>query len=318
MSQRFSRMRTGIRTMTRIVLVSLPHCEAHMNLRPFDRSCCRMAARALGAAAMLWLLGAAPVPAALTSPPDRCFAPCAYLGDRALFGTREMIGHDFSRFREWRKVMARSRAEFAAARGICAAGQTNGCIPAQWASLLAALDRQPLRRQIALANDALNRIPYVPTEQNWHRAMYWETPFEFLRRGGQCQDYAIAKYELLRHAGVPASAMRMVVVRDTAIARDHAVLVVYVDGEPLVLDILNPAILPADARLPYRPYYSINEDAWWYHLGPHSMEGWMQALARREADRRRVVVEQRIDALARDELAEQAGQPACRGSFPVF
>jgi predicted transglutaminase-like cysteine proteinase len=93
------------------------------------------------------------------------------------------------------------------------------------------------------------------------------------------QDYAIAKYELLRQAGVPASAMRMVVLRDTAIGRDHAVLVVYVDGVPLVLDILDPAIVPAAAGMPYRPYYSINENAWWYHLGPHSMAGWTTARA---------------------------------------
>jgi predicted transglutaminase-like cysteine proteinase len=233
----------------------------------------------LGAALLLWLVGAMPAPAALTSATDRCFGPCPYPADPTLFGTREMISHNFAGFREWEDVMARSQAEFAAARGTCASGQSSGCVPATWTALLATLKGQPLRRQIALVNDTLNRIRYVPTMQNWHRAMYWETPFEFLSRGGQCQDYAIAKYEILRQAGVPASAMRMVVARDTAIARDHAVLVVYVEGEPMVLDILNPSIVPASASIPYRPYYSINENAWWYHMGPHSMEGWRTARA---------------------------------------
>jgi len=235
------------------------------------------AARIVGVTLALWLGGALPAPAALTSPTDRCFGgPCP-----ALFGTREMISHNFAGFSEWESVMARSETQFAAAQSICAAGQSERCIPASWAALLAALRGQPLRRQIELANDALNRVRYVPTMQNWHRSMYWETPLEFLARGGQCQDYAIAKYELLRQAGVPASALRMVVLRDTAIGRDHAVLVAYVDGEALVLDILNPAIVPASAGIPYRPYYSINENAWWYHLGPHSMEGWRTVLARR-------------------------------------
>lgn len=229
----------------------------------------RAAASLLGAALLLWLIGAAPA-AAATSVADDCSGPCP-----ALFGTDEIIGHNLTPFHEWTRVMARSQAELAAARDICAAGQTADCMPARWAALLAALKGQPLRRQIALANQAINRIPYVPTIQNWHRAVYWETPFEFLRYGGQCQDYAIAKYELLRQAGVPASAMRMVVVRDTAIARDHAVLVVYVDGEPLMLDILIPTIVPATANIPYRPYYSINEEAWWHHRGPHSVVGWM-------------------------------------------
>lgn len=240
----------------------------------------RAAACILGAAFVFCLIGAAPASAALTSPTERCDGLCPYLAGPALFGTREMISHNAGPFTEWRSVMARSRAEFTTARGICAPGQLSGCMPATWAALLAQLKDQPLRRQIEIANNALNRVPYVPTQQNWHRAMYWETPFEFLARGGQCQDYAIAKYELLRQAGVPASAMRMVVLRDTAIARDHAVLVVYVEGVPLVLDILNPAIVPADAAIPYKPYYSINEDAWWYHLGPHSMAGWMTARAR--------------------------------------
>jgi predicted transglutaminase-like cysteine proteinase len=233
-----------------------------------------MAAHVFGSMLLLSLIDA-PAGATLPSTTDRCLGgPCP-----ALFGTREMIGHNLSRFHEWQAVMARSQAEFAAARGVCASGQTGDCMPAQWAALLDALKGQPLRTQIQLANDALNHVRYVPTAQNWHRVMYWETPFEFLRYGGQCQDYAIAKYELLRQAGVPASAMRMVVLRDTAISRDHAVLVVYVEGEPLVLDILNPAIVPAAASMPYRPYYSINEDAWWYHVGPHSMEGWMVARA---------------------------------------
>jgi predicted transglutaminase-like cysteine proteinase len=264
--------------------MSLHYSEAHMTFLTISTSLfgdlrwvrrAQMATSTLGAVLLLWLIDTVPAPAALTSPTDRCFGPCA-----PLFGTREMIGHNLTRFHEWQAVMTRSQAELATTHDICARGQNGDCVPAQWTALLAALKGQPLRRQIEIANDGLNRVRYVPTVQNWHRAMYWETPFEFLRYGGQCQDYAIAKYELLRQAGVPASAMRMVVLRDTAIARDHAVLVVYVEGEPLVLDILNPAIVPADTSLPYRPYYSINENAWWYHLGPHSMEGWMVARAR--------------------------------------
>jgi predicted transglutaminase-like cysteine proteinase len=233
-----------------------------------------MATQALGAVFLFWLIGEMPASAGpATAAP--CVGPCP-----ALFGTHEIIGHNLAPFREWHAVMARTQAELAAARDtVCAAGQNSDCMPEEWAALLAALKNQPLRRQIEIANESLNRVRYVPTTQNWHRAMYWETPFEFLRYGGQCQDYAISKYELLRQAGVPASAMRMVVLRDTAIARDHAVLVVYVDGEALVLDILNPAIVLADVTVPYRPYYSINEDAWWYHFGPHSMAGWMMARA---------------------------------------
>lgn len=226
----------------------------------------------IAAAMALWLGCAAPASASLTSATDRCFGRCP-----SLFGTSEMVGHDLSHFTDWESVMRRSRAQFAAARGVCSAADERDCVPRRWAALVDAVKDLPLRLEIARVNDALNQVPYVPTAQNWHRAMYWETPFEFLRYGGQCQDYAIAKYELLRQAGVPADLMRMVVLHDTAIDRDHAVLVVYVDGEAMVLDILNPAIVPADTVSVYRPYYSINENAWWYHFGAHSMAGWMTA-----------------------------------------
>jgi predicted transglutaminase-like cysteine proteinase len=101
--------------------------------------------------------------------------------------------------------------------------------------------------------------------------MYWESPFEFLRHGGQCQDYAIAKYLLLRAAGVPAEQMRMVVLRDAAIDLDHAVLVVYVNGEPMLLDNLRGNIVPARSVSYYHPYYSINENGWWTHFGGQAM-----------------------------------------------
>src|SRR5436309_645079 len=61
------------------------------------------------------------------------------------------------------------------------------------------------------------------------QANYWETPFEFIRKNGQCQDYATTKFLLLRAAGVPNDAMRLVVVHDIERDLDHAVLVVYVE-----------------------------------------------------------------------------------------
>ncbi|MDE2229418.1 MAG: transglutaminase-like cysteine peptidase [Alphaproteobacteria bacterium] len=56
------------------------------------------------------------------------------------------------------------------------------------------------------------------------------TPFEFLRRDGQCQDYAITKFLLLRELGVSNNAMPLVVLRDIRRQVDHAVLVVTVSG----------------------------------------------------------------------------------------
>jgi predicted transglutaminase-like cysteine proteinase len=184
-----------------------------------------------------------------------------------LFGSSEVYSRSTWRFKQWTDMLARADAENKDAQHVCTSRTDKHCVPAEWQGLIDRLRGLDLRQQIAIANQAINRHRYVPTAVNWHRSMYWETAFEFLRHGGQCQDYAIAKYLLLRAAGVSADHMRLVVLRDTAINLDHAVLAVYVDGEPQLLDNLRGDIVPASSVGEYHPYYSINENGWWTHFG---------------------------------------------------
>src|SRR5438046_1710044 len=83
--------------------------------------------------------------------------------------------------------------------------------------------------KIDAVNSMVNRYPYIPSAANWSEPNHWETPFEFLARSGQCQDYAIAKFMLLRAAGVPNELLRVVVLRDRRLGLDHAVTVAYID-----------------------------------------------------------------------------------------
>lgn len=195
----------------------------------------------------------------------------SYDAHGALFGSREVYSSATWRFPQWTDMLARNTQEIQAASHVCASRDDTQCVPQEWQALLDEMRGKDLRDQIKIANNAMNGHPYVPTAQNWHRSMYWETAFQFLRYGGQCQDYAIAKYLLLRAAGVPADLMRMVVLRDAAIGLDHAVLAVYVDGEPMLLDNLRTGIVPASEVSYYHPYYSINENGWWYHFGGQAM-----------------------------------------------
>ena len=87
-----------------------------------------------------------------------------------------------------------------------------------------------------------------------------------LERNGQCQDYAIAKFLLLRALGVSDDAMRLVVLRDVRRQVDHAVLVVTVGGQSLMLDNLASRVVSAASNPNYRAYYSINEAGWWMYL----------------------------------------------------
>lgn len=161
--------------------------------------------------------------------------------------------------RRWSEQVADVQACIAKSDGV------GGCVPAEWARLtgeLRSLDRRALLDRL---NRAINRHPYVAATDNWGRSDYWETPFEFLSRNGQCEDYAIAKFMILRALGFADEDLRVVVVRDVERQLDHAVLVVDLDGTPWLLDSVDDNVVPLASATKYRPYYAINETGWWFY-----------------------------------------------------
>jgi predicted transglutaminase-like cysteine proteinase len=196
------------------------------------------------------------------------FAAAAPAEAAGLFGTREVFSQNLVPFTKWDGVVARTERDFAAQPAQC--DTTTAMVPAcaadRWRAFVAELKALPLRERVERANAVLNQIRYVPAITNWHDLNHWETPYEFLARGGQCQDYAIAKFMALEQSGVPEEALRLAVVHDTYLGVDHAVAVVYVDGEALVLDNLAPDVRPDSEIDRYVPYYSINRLGWWYHV----------------------------------------------------
>jgi predicted transglutaminase-like cysteine proteinase len=183
-----------------------------------------------------------------------------------LFGTRERFSADLAEFTKWDGVVARTDRELRSADAQCGRlepGQV--CVARWWREFVAELAALPVRERIARANQVLNRVPYVSAAANWHDPDHWETPYEFLARGGQCQDYAIAKLMALAASGVPETALRLVVVHDIETGAAHAVTVVYLDGAALVLDNQMQQVVPASRVARYVPYYSITRTGWWYH-----------------------------------------------------
>ena len=183
----------------------------------------------------------------------------------ALFGTHETYSPAIDRFYKWTGMLQRWTAERRDASQPCLLGQTTGCEPREWRRIVDLLTPLDLRAKIEAVNSLVNRYPYIPSAANWSEPNYWETPFEFLIKSGQCQDYAIAKFMLLSAAGVPNELLRVVVLRDRRLSLDHAVMVAYVDGEALMLDNQIPDVVPVAGIRHYQPYYSINETGWWLH-----------------------------------------------------
>jgi len=174
-----------------------------------------------------------------------------------LFGSNEIHSSNLQMFPKWRGLLAR----YADDKRKCEAAACGK----EWRALLERLSGRDRMAQLRGVNEALNKKRYISDEANWNKPDYWETPFQFLRRGGDCEDYAIAKYLALVELGVPVDDMRIAVVQDQNLGVAHAILVVAVDGANWVLDNQISKVVPAASIRHYRPVYSVNANGWWLH-----------------------------------------------------
>lgn len=165
----------------------------------------------------------------------------------------------------WAKTVARHRAALRRDRRACAMSGREGCARSEWQKRLDALRAVPAADRLKAVNDMVNRVAYRDDIELYGVADHWAAPSEFFRRGGDCEDYVIAKYLLLRALGVPAEAMRMVVVWDRYRNIAHAVLVVTQGGKRIVLDNAERRASVAEENGRYRPLYSFNERRMWVH-----------------------------------------------------
>lgn len=117
-------------------------------------------------------------------------------------------------------------------------------------------------------NDMMNEKKYIVDSKNWGKSDYWATPVEFMTRGGDCEDFAIAKYAALRALGVPEDRMRIAIVQDLQKNIPHAILVVYSEKGPVILDNQADKVLADEQVRHYKPIFSINREAWWLHTTP--------------------------------------------------
>ncbi len=185
-----------------------------------------------------------------------------------LFGSHETMSRQLMAFKKWNGMLERTKQEnnnVIPEKRPCRLTKDQQCYMDSWRGFLKFLKDKPAQRQIAEINTYMNKSPYITDIINWGVPDYWATVRQFFNKDGDCEDYAIAKYMSLKTLGFNPEKMRVVVVHDTNLDVPHAVLVISLDGERLVLDNQISYVVKEKAVLHYRPYYSINETAWWLH-----------------------------------------------------
>lgn len=134
-----------------------------------------------------------------------------------------------------------------------------------WADLI---EHAPagLQDRLRAVNDYFNTQAFVSDDWLWNTPDYWATPSEFLTLGaGDCEDFALAKYFTLVAIGVPEARLQLTYVKALELRQAHMVLTYYPapGAVPLVLDNLNPRIVPATERRDLLPVYSFNGTGLW-------------------------------------------------------
>lgn len=117
----------------------------------------------------------------------------------------------------------------------------------------------PFMRSIPEINQYVNAVPYISDTENYGRSDYWATPEEFFAKGGDCEDYVIAKYHLILMNGLArAEDMQMVLVQDTVLKVPHALLIVR--GQVLDNNLRSPFNIAYLKRGRYNPLGVVNTE----------------------------------------------------------
>ena len=128
-------------------------------------------------------------------------------------------------------------------------------------------------RQLTLVNNYINRRRSYSRDKRTYKEyedfrilkrQEWSTLLEFLDKGGDCEDYATAKYQLLKLLGHSEDHLRIMVVYDRKVREHHALVAVY--DEKLGTQLLdNDNAIHRRRPFAYRYVYSLSDESIWDH-----------------------------------------------------
>lgn len=129
----------------------------------------------------------------------------------------------------------------------------------RWRALVDLLVVLPPGARLSIVQHFFAGFPYRPDRPPPKGGDRWSSLAEFLESGGDCEEFAIAKYRALKDSGIPTSAMHIVLARDPDRGTDHAWLQVTLAGRTLILDNRRDGLATQREMSRYRPIALLDE-----------------------------------------------------------
>ena len=126
-------------------------------------------------------------------------------------------------------------------------------------------------------NHAVNTAaPYLEDYRSGRGSDQWASPTEFLERGGDCEDFALAKVATLKYLGWPPALTCLLVgelTRPPNRPVGHAVLAVVLgeqEDRQLILDSNSDLVMRLDHYHDFRPIYGLDASGVLMFVPPHT------------------------------------------------
>jgi len=90
--------------------------------------------------------------------------------------------------------------------------------------------------KINAVNTHINSMPYITDQQQFNREDVWVRPHDFFEHGGDCEDFALAKFNYLAAGNIAPERLFILGLTSKSSSQAHASLGILENGNLLILD----------------------------------------------------------------------------------
>jgi predicted transglutaminase-like cysteine proteinase len=190
----------------------------------------------------------------------------AALADQLFTSYNEVAFRSGIGFPKWQAIQQRLDDEARTVQDCLAGANCRSSTAAEIATRLKDLTALPPLDQADAVQRIVNSRPYVEDQRQFGVGDLWQTPFAFWENGGDCEDYAIAKYMALRVLGFSDAQLRLTIMTRQSDREVHAVLLVAIGTEWYAADNLRRGLRRLGGYDSWKPEFSVSDAGFWRYV----------------------------------------------------